>query len=286
MGIWNTELYGNDTTADIRDTYIECLRNNMSDKNAYDATFSEYCTLMGTDEEPLFWFAIADTQWRYGRLLPAVKLNALKFISEYRNGFYDEFDDTKETQWDKVLRALSMRLASQMPPRKDVSSLQIFDRNPWNVGDVYAYRFHSIKSKEFDLFGKYIAIQKIGEALSYENLTFSVVQIYNKVFSSCPTLSDIVDVEVLPLVYPPNVEGTPKCTNDYIPSFDWYTKAIMLLDKPTDLPKKHLTFVGNSPLQYKEYSGNECSDMFWGTTTTEKLIIEYYLEWHKQATSK
>ena len=34
------------------------------------------------EEEPLFWFALADTQWNYGRLLPSVKEKALLFLSK------------------------------------------------------------------------------------------------------------------------------------------------------------------------------------------------------------
>ena len=29
------------------------------------------------EEEPSFWFALADTQWKYGRLLPEVKEKAI-----------------------------------------------------------------------------------------------------------------------------------------------------------------------------------------------------------------
>lgn len=281
MGIWDTGLYSNDTTADIRDTYIECLRNNMNDEEAYDTTFKEYSELIGTDEEALFWFAMADIQWRTGRLLPTVKLNALKFMDQQHEVYCDELDNTKKQPWDEVLRKLSMRLSLEMPQKKEISLLQIFECNPWNIGDIYAYRFHSKKSKEFNVYGKYIAIQKIGEACSYDDKMFSVIQVYNRIFSSCPTLADIADVSVLPLVYPPNVNGTPKCTAEYVPSFEWFTKAIMILDKPSDYPQKHLFCVGNLPLQYREYQGNECQDMYWGARTMEEWIIDYYIEWHK-----
>ena len=34
------------------------------------------------EEEPLFWFALADTQWNYGRLLPEVKEQALAWLDK------------------------------------------------------------------------------------------------------------------------------------------------------------------------------------------------------------
>jgi len=285
MGTWSTKLYGNDTTSDVRDTYIEYLRKTANDAEAYNMTCNDYRELIGDDEESLFWFALADTQWRLGRLLPSVKLNALKFINEFQNTLSDELNEKQKASWNNVLENLSIQLASPMPPPKKISFPRVFDRNPWNIGDHYAYKFHSKKSETFNLYGKYIVFQKIGEARSYDNLTFSVIQIYNKVYSSCPTLSDVNGVDILPLIYPPNVEGTPNHIEDYIPSFDWFTKAIMILNKSSDYPKKHLTFIGNTSLQYKQYRGNECVDLFWEPTGMEEWIIDYYIKWHKHNTN-
>ena len=279
MGIWNTKLYGNDITSDVRDSYIEYLHKNMSDEDAYNMTYRDYQELIGTDEEPLFWFALADTQWRLGRLSPSVKRKALKFIDDYPNTLLDELDEKKKVSWNNMLNALSAQLSSPTPPSKNVSLPQSFPRNPWNVGDIYAYRFHSKKSKEFELYGKHIVFQKIGEAISYDNMTFSVIQIYNKVFSTCPSISDVINVNILPLVYPPNVEGTPNRIEEYLPSFDWYTKSIMILNKPSDFPENNFVFVGNSQLNNKVYRGNECSDAFWQPTGMEQWIIEYYIKW-------
>lgn len=282
MGTWNTRLYGNDTTADIRDTYIECLRKSMSNEDAYKTTCDEYAELFGSDEEILFWLAMADTQWELGRLMPTVKNTALKFIKEDPHGCSDNFDGRKRALWGKTIHVLEERLNSQQPSEKAISALENFERDPWMVGDIYVYRFHSKRSKEFDLFGKYIAVQKIGDAISYENNRFSVIQVYDKVFSSFPTVSDILDARVLPLVFPPNVEGTPERICDYIPSFDWYTKAIMILEKPSHYPAKHLTFVCRSPIQYREYKGNECVDHYWETTRMEDWLIDYYIEWQNR----
>lgn len=282
MGIWSTKLYGNDTTSDVRDTYIECLRKTTNDEEAYRMTYDEYYELIGTDEEALFWFALADTQWKYGRLMSSVKNNALNFISEFLNTISEQLSDKQIASWRSALENLFSQLTSPMPPYRKVLPQKVFVRNPWNVGDIYAYRFHSQKSQNFDLYGKYIVFQKIGDALSFDDLTFSVIQIYNKVYSSCPSLKDIDGVDILPLVYPPNTEGPPSSIDEYIPSFNWFTKSIMILDKPASYPKKHLFFIGNIALPNKMYRGNECQDMFWATTGMEDWIIDYYNEWHNQ----
>lgn len=281
MGIWSTKLYGNDTTSDVRDTYIECLRKTTNDEEAYSMTYDEYHELIGTEEEALFWFALADTQWKFGRLMPSVKNNALNFISSFKCTILEQLNEKQVASWNRVLESLSLQLISPMPARKKVSQPKAFDRNPWNVGDLYAYRFHSQKSQNFDLYGKYIVFQKIGNALSYDNLTFSVVQIFNKVYSSCPSLENLEGVDILPLVYPPNIGGTPSSIDEYIPSFSWFTKSIMILEKPTAYPKKYLSFIGNTALTNKMYCGNEFQDMFWAANDMEDWIIDYYIEWNK-----
>lgn len=281
MGTWSTKLYGNDTTSDVRDTYIEFLRKTSNDEDAYKMTCDEFRELIGTDEEALFWFALADTQWKYGRLMTCVKNNALNFINKFPNTISEQLSEKQIASWKSDLENLSAELLSQMPPYRKIQPQKVFVRNPWNVGDIYAYRFHSQKSQNFDLYGKYIVFQKIGNALSYDNLTFSVIQIFNKVYSSCPSFEDIDGVDILPLVYPPNIEGTPGSIDDYIPSFDWFTKAIMILDKSSSYPKNHLSFLGNLGLPDKIYCGNECQDIFWSETGMEDWIIDYYNAWHK-----
>ena len=282
MGTWSTQLYGNDTTSDVRDMYIECLRRTENDEDAYKMICDECYELIGTDEEALFWFALADTQWKYGRLMPSVKNNAINFISEFRNKIPEYMNEKQVTSWNGVLERLFLQLTSPMPSRKKIAPKKLFNRNPWNVGDIYAYRFHSQKSQDFDLYEKYIVFQKIGDALSFDDLTFSVVQILNKVYSSCPALKDVDGVDILPLVYPPNVEGAPNSIEEYIPSFDWFTKAIMILDKPSSYPKKHLIYIGNISLPHRMFRGNECENIFWESTGMEEWIIEYYNEWRKQ----
>lgn len=281
MGTWSTKLYGNDTTSDVRDTYIECLRRTENDEDAYRMTLNEYHELIGTDEEALFWFALADTQWKLGRLMSSVKKNALNFISEFRNMVSEQLNVKQVASWNRTLESLSSQLNSPMPLRKKISPHKAFDRNPWNVGDLYAYRFLSKKSQSYDLHGKYIVFQKVGDALSFDHLTFSVVQIFNKIYSSCPTIDDIDGVDTLPFVYPPSIEEPPNSIDEYLPSFDWYTKAIMILDKPSSYPKKHLTFIGNTSLSHRIYHGNEYTEAFWESNGMEDWIIDFYNEWNK-----
>ena len=81
MGAWNTSLYGNDTARDVKGDYVHKLRSGKSDQEAMEAMLVEYeRTKDDEDEGPLFWLALADTQWEYGRLTEPVREKALQLL--------------------------------------------------------------------------------------------------------------------------------------------------------------------------------------------------------------
>ena len=80
MGAWGTSLYANDSTCDVRGTYTKLLENQVGSQEAYEKTLEEYKEYIGDQDEPLFWYALAETQWRVGRLMPEVKEKALHWI--------------------------------------------------------------------------------------------------------------------------------------------------------------------------------------------------------------
>jgi len=74
MGTWGAGLYDNDISCDVRDTYIEFLKDKLSNQESYEKTLNMYQECIGDiDDEPLLWFALAETQWKVGRLMPEVK---------------------------------------------------------------------------------------------------------------------------------------------------------------------------------------------------------------------
>lgn len=86
MGTWNIGLFSNDSMSDVRDTYIELLKQQVSNETAFERTYEEYQELIGTENESLFWYALADTQWHVGRLMPVVKEKALYYIENEDGG--------------------------------------------------------------------------------------------------------------------------------------------------------------------------------------------------------
>mgnify|MGYP001052569988 FL=1 len=60
MGFWSTSLYGNDLTLDVRDKLDDLLKSGVSSQDVYQEMLKYFEEVLSTDEESLFWFALAD----------------------------------------------------------------------------------------------------------------------------------------------------------------------------------------------------------------------------------
>ena len=81
MGAWGTGLYQDDTTCDVKEDYINLLKIGTEPKDAMKEMIENWKDCIEDVEEgPLFWFALADTQWKYGLLDEKVKKIALQYI--------------------------------------------------------------------------------------------------------------------------------------------------------------------------------------------------------------
>ena len=163
MGAWGVKLYDNDVAEDIKNTYKEKLQEGKSNEEATDEIISDYeYMLEDVDDAPLFWMALADQQWRLGRLLPNVKEQALKWIEKGADlqVWYDE-SEKLGNQRKKVLEELSFKLNSPQPPEKKIYKRRYY-RCPWKNGDVFALPLNDC-GQEYGLNNKYIMFQQISQ---------------------------------------------------------------------------------------------------------------------------
>ena len=116
MGAWGTGLYQDDDTCDIKDEYLTYLRLGMSNEEALEELIE--CNEELIDDEkigPLFWLALADTQWKYGRLTNEVKEKALEVINSGKDLKRWEEDKKLYAKRKKVLEDLRERLNTKQP---------------------------------------------------------------------------------------------------------------------------------------------------------------------------
>ena len=151
MSTWGCGLYQDDVTCDVKDDYLNWLRVGKTNEEATEWMLEYYKDYIDDeDDAPPFWFALADTQWKYGRLHPKVKKDALRYLELGTNlERWKEENPKLFPKRKKVLEELKERLESPMPPEKKVGKLKIFKAN-WDVGDLLLYQIHSTTEYEFD----------------------------------------------------------------------------------------------------------------------------------------
>lgn len=164
MGMWGFDLYQNDISLDVKDEFEKLYYAGISVQDITDKLTEDYKSIMGDiNEEPLFWFALADSQWNLGVLLPVVKEKALYWIAKDSSMFnYQIIDVSSKAKMKKTLDDLQAKLLSPQPPVKKVVKKRIY-KCQWKVGDVFAFRLDSSLAKERGLYGRYFLIQKVDE---------------------------------------------------------------------------------------------------------------------------
>lgn len=261
MGTWGRRLFENDLACDVRDSYKENLKNSETDTEAYDKTLKEYTECLNSDEKALFWCALACTQWQLGRLTSELKEKALTYL--YRKP--GEGNDIGLSA--AAISEIKTVLDTPMPERKRITK-DNYITNPGDLGDVYAYRFHTQYAEKFDLKGKYILFQKVGDA-SFGGGPNSVIQFYNKAFDEVPDIDMVSQLSVLPLCY----------KNTSSPPDSMYMRALMAITGSRQYPKKHITFVGNLYVEKIDFHHSQFKMFFWDTKT-EEWLGEFYTDWN------
>jgi len=69
MGAWKAAVFSDDTACDVRDNYVDLIGDGLSGAEATKKLLREWAgSLDDPDEGPVFWLALAATQWKNGRL--------------------------------------------------------------------------------------------------------------------------------------------------------------------------------------------------------------------------
>ncbi len=280
MGTWGSGLYANDTTCDVKDTYMHFLQDGLDDMAAYEETRKACKEYEGTEEEPLMWYALAETQWRTGRLLPEVKETALHWIAEQGGLSLWEESASKGAGWKKTMQNLLKKLEAPMPARKTVKKPEPIIQDYWKENDVYAYQFHEEESKERGCYGKYMLLQKIGVSQNrYDGQLAMRIQVLDGIFDTLPTIDTIMNTRILPLDFPTRINITRDASNTsgcMIKKDPIWMSCIIFAFTKRDYPKKHLTFIGNETGPLNQMVNR--NELDWGSI--DDWLYNFYQRWH------
>jgi hypothetical protein len=127
----------------VRDDYRDYVGEGLSGPEATDRLLKEWRdTLLDPEDGPVFWLALAATQWKCGRLESRVQERALDVIGSGANLRRWADDPKLYKKRQAVLAKLEKQLRSPQPPKKRLPK-RFRDHCEWEVGEIIAYRLCS-----------------------------------------------------------------------------------------------------------------------------------------------
>jgi hypothetical protein len=153
MGTWGTGLFSDDTACDVRDEYLDLIGDGLSGPEATERLIEDWKDQI-TDPvvAPVFWLALAATQWRCGRLEDRTRERAIEVIDSGTDLTRWQTDPKLVRRRRAVLSQLKQRLVSSQPPKKKIPK-RFRDHTDWEVGDVVSYRLQSGRLALFRVLG-------------------------------------------------------------------------------------------------------------------------------------
>ncbi|CAM2877239.1 hypothetical protein HAHI6034_01140 [Hathewaya histolytica] len=274
MASWGPKLYQDDVAEDVRDYYKDQLKRGKTNEEVTKELIDDNeDIILDEDEAPVFWFALADTQWNLGRLLSFVKEKALEYLKSSTNLERWEKEAINQREYkvrEKVLQELEQKLMSPMPPEKKISQYKFY-KCEWNIGDMYAYKLESDYAKEKGLSNRYLLIRKAYNDIWWPGHTVPIIYIQITKDETIPnSREEIVELEY---IQTSRSEGFPK----YLTTMISTSKRV--------IPTKKLSFIGNYvdlPTPKDEYIPEDKISLpacHW--SAFEKTLIDDYLMFNK-----
>jgi hypothetical protein len=141
MGIRGVAIFSDDLAADIRSEFRELLGDGLTPAEATVRLQAEYASsLDDPDEMPVFWLALALTQWKLGRVEESVRRQAVRIIDDGAD--LARWDDATRPRRAAVLAKARAELMSE-PPRAKRVPRTVREANAWQVGETIGFQLLS-----------------------------------------------------------------------------------------------------------------------------------------------
>ncbi|WP_258098918.1 hypothetical protein [Marinoscillum pacificum] len=153
MGAWGPAIYSDDLACDIRDDFKELIGDGFESEQATKKLEKEYRdSLNDKGENSVFWFALADTQWKTGRLIDHVKLKTLEIIESKIDLERWKDDPENLKKREAAIEKLKEQLLSDQPKEKKLQK-KYKEESSFNVGDIFSYQNKLEKKALFRVIG-------------------------------------------------------------------------------------------------------------------------------------
>jgi hypothetical protein len=141
MGVWGAGIFSDDNAADLRDEFRDLIGDGIAGPEATNRLITQRGPRGDPDLEPVFWLALALTQWACGKLEERVKSAALRVI-ENGSAMRPWLGGPDERKRRKVLEAAKTKLESPQPPERKIKKRRLATCD-WERGELFAYRMRS-----------------------------------------------------------------------------------------------------------------------------------------------
>lgn len=202
MAAWGTAIFSDDLACDLRDEFRDLIGEGLSPEAATAKLRAEYDLEEEPDERPVFYLALAATQWKLGRLLDDIRDEALRVIDSgeeierWKALLIDDEDTGSVKRRQAALTKLRGQLLKPQPKPKKIR-LPYASRTDWEIGYAVAYRLLS---------GRFVVLRVIGidEGRRYR---YPMVDLADWIGKQPPTRSE---VDGLPRMHSALFETKPR----------------------------------------------------------------------------
>lgn len=140
MGTCGTALYSDDLAADVRDDFKDHIAAGLSAEDATNALLEEYIPQSDMQDcWPVFWLALADTQWKTGRLTSLTKANAHEILANGSDLRRWAEDKALLESRKKVLSTLAEQLKCTPPLPKKIRKRKQ-NVTHYKIGEVHFFK--------------------------------------------------------------------------------------------------------------------------------------------------
>ncbi|MEN0035438.1 MAG: hypothetical protein AAGC78_00165 [Cellvibrio sp.] len=135
MGCWGAGLYENDDSCQTRDDFIHLIKSGLSSAEATQDILDSHSDLIGDLEVELpIVLALAETQWKYGRVIDSIRQRAIEIIS---NGgdldLWERDSPDSVSKRKRVLNLLKKKLEQSPPEEKYIKPLSLAKKRSINL---------------------------------------------------------------------------------------------------------------------------------------------------------
>lgn len=140
MGAWGPAIYSDDLACDVKDDFKKLIGDGYNSAHATKTLENEYqASISDSEENSVFWFALADTQWKTGRLIDIVLEKTLEIIESGSDLERWKEDPKTLKKREAAIAKLKEQLLTDQPKEKGIPKVYR-EESTLNVGDIFSYQ--------------------------------------------------------------------------------------------------------------------------------------------------